>query len=339
MGMIAKAAPPDPILRIEGVSRNFPVGRRLFGRSRAVVRALDNVNLVLGRGETLGLVGESGCGKSTLGRLVVALDRPSAGRILIDAQPLSDLPPAALHATRRRVQMIFQDPLASLNPRMTLHGSIAEPLRNYLDLSAAALDARVAALARQTGLDAHLLDRLPHEVSGGQCQRAGIARAIALDPDVIVADEPVSALDVSIQAQILNLLVEIGRRRSLSMIFVSHDLSVVRHIADRVAVMYLGRIVEAGPTAAVFAGPRHPYTRMLLSSVPRAVPAARRARPTARGELPSPVDPPSGCHFRTRCPRAAPRCAAEVPRLLPQEGAIDCACHLPHGPQEGIAHD
>jgi len=316
----------SPLMRVENVSRIFPVGSTLLGGPRHRVRALDRVSLDLRRGETLGLVGESGCGKSTLARLMVALDAPSEGRITFDNAPLSGLPAGELHRRRRQIQMIFQDPYASLNPRMTARASIAEPLANFTGMGRADIEARIEELAAQVGLPPHLLDRFPHELSGGQCQRVGIARAISAGPDVIIADEPVSALDVSIQAQILNLLLEIKRRMGLSMVFVSHDLSVVSHIADRVAVMYLGRIVEIGPTAEIFAQPRHPYTRMLLDAVPHPLPAGRGRKTQAQGELPSPIDPPAGCHFRSRCPHAdASLCGATVPPLV-TVGEAEIAC-------------
>lgn len=310
------------LMRAEQVSRNFPVGKSLMGAARAHVRALDTVDLELRRGETLGLVGESGCGKSTLARILVALDQPTKGQVLFDGAPLTGLSAAALHQRRRRVQMIFQDPFASLNPRMTVRASIAEPLGNFTQMTAQQISDRIDDLSAQVGLPLHLLDRFPHELSGGQCQRVGIARAIAAEPDVVIADEPVSALDVSIQAQILNLLMDIKQRMGLSMIFVSHDLSVVSHIADRVAVMYLGRVVETGPAAQVFAAPGHPYTRMLLGSVPHPVPASREHRPQVKGELPSPLNPPTGCHFRTRCPFAKTGlCDTRVPQLVDHRGA------------------
>lgn len=315
-----------PILNVRGVSRRFPVGQTLLGRPRAHVNALDGVSLHLARGETLGLVGESGCGKSTLARLLAALDQPTSGDVIFEGRGLSDLSRHELHTRRRDVQMIFQDPYASLNPRMTARNSISEPLGNFTTLDRTERHARVDDLSRQVGLADHLLDRFPHELSGGQCQRVGIARAIAAEPKVIIADEPVSALDVSIQAQILNLLLDIRERMKLSMVFVSHDLSVVAHIADRVAVMYLGRIVETGPAGEVFANPRHPYTQMLIGSVPHPVPRTRGRRVEVRGELPSPLSPPSGCAFRTRCRLAdAETCGRDVPALR-HLGGVDVAC-------------
>ena len=315
------------ILSVENASRAFPVRRDVFGRTVSEVRAVDGVNLALRRGETLGLVGESGCGKSTLARMIVALDTPTGGRVAYDGIDLSTLSVDRLHAQRKRVQMIFQDPQASLNPRMTIRTSIGEPLKNFTSLSSEEREARVVEVARQVSMPDHLLDRFPHELSGGQCQRAGIARAISAEPEIVVADEPVSALDVSIQAQILNLLMEIKERLNFSMIFVSHDLSIVNHIADRVAVMYLGRIVETGPVADVFEHPKHPYTQMLLGSIPHPLPESRTASPHVRGEMPSPIDPPSGCHFRTRCPYAIDSvCATAVPRLM-GIGSVQVACH------------
>lgn len=321
-----------PIIEASAVSRDFAVGRTLLGAARRHVRALDRVDLVLARGETLGLVGESGCGKSTLARLLVALDRPTAGEVRFEGTGLSQLSARELRARRKRVQMVFQDPYASLNPRMTVWASIAEPLRNFTALDAAGIDARVGELAEQVGLSAHLIDRFPHELSGGQCQRVGVARAIAAEPEVIIADEPVSALDVSIQAQILNLLQDIKARMGLSMVFVSHDLSVVSHVADRVAVMYLGRIVEVGPAAEVLSAPKHPYTRMLVRSVPHPLPAARHQKAEVRGELPSPLDPPPGCHFAARCPLADPKICATVVPQLSDIGGVAVACHMVQRP-------
>lgn len=317
----------NALLSVHGVSRQFPVGKRWPLAPQRTLKAIDDVDLELHAGETLGLVGESGCGKSTLARIVVGLDRPTSGDVRFDGQSLTKLSPAELRKLRRRFQIVFQDPYASLNPRMTVHDSIAEPLENYLHLSSDEIGQKVRALADSVGLGSHHLDRFPHELSGGQCQRVGLARAIAVGPDLIVADEPVSALDVSVQAQILNLMLEIRDRMGLAMVFVSHDLSVVAHLADRVAVMYLGRIVETGPTEQVFDDPRHPYTQMLLGSVPHPLPPDRDARVAAAGELPSPIDPPTGCHFRTRCPLADARCAGEVPTLTDVEGTHQAACH------------
>jgi len=315
------------LLQVRGVSRDFPVGQRLLGGARHTVSALDGVDLDVASGETLGLVGESGCGKSTLARILIGLDRPTAGTVTFDGEDFTALSANEMHARRRRVQMIFQDPYASLNPRITVRDSIAEPLTNYTKMNQTELGLKVDELAANVGLGAHHLDRFPHELSGGQCQRVGLARAIALEPDLIVADEPVSALDVSIQAQILNLMLDIKARMGLSMVFVSHDLSVVSHVSDRVAVMYLGRIVETGPSADVFARPSHPYTRMLLGSVPHPLPPGKASPQEVRGELPSPLSPPSGCHFRTRCPLADERCAAEVPKLAPPGEGHRAACH------------
>ncbi|MEM0908433.1 MAG: oligopeptide/dipeptide ABC transporter ATP-binding protein [Pseudomonadota bacterium] len=313
--------PRDTFMALEGVTKDYPVGK---GRT---LRAVDRVSLSVGRGETLGIVGESGCGKSTLGRLIVNLEPPSAGHIAIDGSTLSGLRGRKLTAMRKRVQMIFQDPVASLNPRMLISDSIAEPLRNDGTLGRAAIAKEVTRIAGICGLSDHHLQRYPHELSGGQCQRVGIARAIALRPDVIVADEPVSALDVSIQAQILNLIVRLQREFGLTLIFISHDMAVVRHVADRVAVMYLGRVVELSDAAEIFARPSHPYAAALFSSVPRPRPDRRRHRANVEGELPSPIDPPSGCHFRPRCRFATDICAAEKPQLRAVATGRTVACH------------
>ncbi|MEM5585661.1 oligopeptide/dipeptide ABC transporter ATP-binding protein [Roseibium sp. AS2] len=329
-----------PLIEVRQVSRSFPVGRTLLGKPRNTVRALDGIDLELRRGETLGLVGESGCGKSTLARLLVALDQPSSGDVVFEGHCLNRLSRRKLRKERKRIQMIFQDPLASLNPRMTVRASIAEPLGNFLPQAGVDADDLVDELALQVGLSLHHLDRFPHELSGGQCQRVGIARAIVSSPDVIVADEPVSALDVSIQAQILNLLFDIKDRMGLSMIFVSHDLSVVSHVSDRVAVMYLGRIVEVGPSRELFESPQHPYTKMLLEALPHPRPEARTRRPEVKGELPSPLNPPAGCHFRTRCPKAVSECASVIPALK-QTASIEhsAACHLVPARLEGSNSD
>lgn len=316
-----------PHLDLDAVSKIYTLSGGLM-KPAGSLTAVDSVSLSVARGETLGLVGESGCGKSSLARLILRLEEPSAGTIRIDGEDIAHLRGSALKAARRRVQMIFQDPYASLNPRMRVRRIIAEALVNYRVADRDGIAARVEDIAAQAGLSPFHLDRFPHELSGGQCQRVGIARAIALEPELIVADEPVSALDVSIQAQILNLIMKLQETRGLTLVFISHDLSVVSHIADRVAVMYLGRIAETGPAQRIFARPAHPYTRTLLAAVPRPVPEARGKRAAITGELPSPLDPPSGCRFRTRCPFAEPRCAAESPPLRDIGAGQQVACHF-----------
>ena len=315
-----------PHLAVRGVSKRYALGRARFGGPERFVHAVDDVSLEVARGETLGLVGESGCGKSTLARLIMQLEAPTAGSIAIAAEDFSRASRARVRAARRHFQMIFQDPYSSLNPRMTARAIIGEALGNYRMGNREEIAARVEDLARLCGLSDYHLERYPHQLSGGQCQRVGIARAIALEPQLIVADEPVSALDVSIQAQILNLIVRLQREMGLTLIFVSHDLSVVAHVADRVAVMYLGRIVEIGAAGTIFGSPVHPYTRTLFDAVPRPVPSARGKRSAVAGELPSPLSPPSGCHFRIRCPHATERCTAEVPTLRAVAGR-EVACH------------
>jgi oligopeptide transport system ATP-binding protein len=316
-----------PLLSVRGLAKHFPVRRSAAG-ARAVVKAVDGVDLDLDAGRTLGLVGESGCGKTTLGRLVLRLVEPTAGSVVFEGTDLLALPPGPMRRMRRRLSIIFQDPIGSLDPRMRVADIVGEPLRIFGEGGPAERRARVADLLARVGLRPEHGARFPHEFSGGQRQRIGIARALALNPALVVCDEPVSALDVSIQAQIVNLLMDLQAEFGLAYLFVAHDLSVVRHIADRVAVMYLGRVVEEGPKRALFAAPLHPYTRALLAAVPVPNPrAAARPAPLA-GEIPSPLDPPSGCHFRTRCPLAVPRCAAEAPPLREAAPGHRVACHL-----------
>jgi oligopeptide transport system ATP-binding protein len=295
---------------------HFSAGGGLLRRPQ-VVRAVDGVSLSIQRGETLGLVGESGCGKSTLGRALLHLIRPTGGQVLFEGDDLTRLQAGALRRLRRRMQIIFQDPFASLDPRMTVGSLLAEPLQVHRMGSGRAIRQRVDELLRLVGLNPGFVNRYPHEFSGGQQQRIGIARALALQPSFVVADEPVSALDVSIQAQVINLIEELQTRLGLTLLFISHDLRVVRHLSTRVAVMYLGALVEVAPAATLYANPRHPYTQALLAAVPEPDPdyEATRQPVLLAGEVPSPINPPSGCRFRTRCPLATDRCAEVVPPL------------------------
>jgi oligopeptide transport system ATP-binding protein len=301
----------------ERVAKYFPVQSGWFGRSGRYVRAVDGVSLRVRRGETMGLVGESGCGKSTLGRLILRLVDPTYGRIIFDGHDVTERSQRELRPLRRRMQIIFQDPYSSLNPRMTVREIVGEAIRIHeLAKTRADEEARIVQLLAQVGMRADAMDRYPHEFSGGQRQRIGIARALAVEPEFIVCDEPVSALDVSIQAQIVNLLVELQERLGLSYLFVSHDLKVVQHVSHRVAVMYLGKIVEQAPAERLYVEPRHPYTRALLAAVPQVDPEKKRVRLVLEGDVPSPIDPPPGCAFHPRCPRVVKgTCDREVPRL------------------------
>jgi oligopeptide/dipeptide ABC transporter ATP-binding protein len=320
----------EPLLRVEGLVKHFAVGGGgLFGRQRSAIRAVDGVDLHLMPGETLGVVGESGCGKSTLAKTLLRLEEPTAGRAFFRGRDLFAMPPWAFRQMRRESQIIFQNPFASLNPRLSVADLVGEPFQIFPDLvPRGRRRTRVRELLERVGLNPDDADRYPHEFSGGQRQRIGIARALALSPALIVCDEPVSALDVSVQAQVVNLLEDIQAETGVAYIFIAHDLSVVHHISDRVAVMYLGRIVEEGPTDAVYDRPTHPYTEALLSAVPS--PKGGRRRIVLEGDIPDPADPPSGCRFRTRCRKASDLCAREEPRLEPRTSAAHfSACHHP----------
>jgi len=320
-----------PLLSVQDLSVHFRIGGGLFTRREPVLlKAVDRVSFELRPGETLGLVGESGCGKSTLGRAVLRLLDAATGRVVWLGQDLGRLPAAELRRRRREMQIVFQDPLAALNPRMTAGEIIAEPLRTFQpDLGADEVRAKVKDTMAKVGLLPQQINRYPHEFSGGQCQRIGIARAMVNEPKLIVCDEPVSALDVSIQAQIVNLLMDLQRDTGMALIFISHNLSVVRHISHRIMVLYLGRVVELADRDRLYRNPRHPYTQALISAVPIPDPELERRKVRVRltGDLPSPLDPPSGCAFRTRCPKASELCARVTPALLPIEPTHEVACH------------
>jgi oligopeptide transport system ATP-binding protein len=322
-------AASDILLRIDVLRMHFPITRGMLRRQVGSIQAVDGISFDISRGKTLGLVGESGCGKSTAGRAILRLYDPTAGRIAFDGQDITTLQGEALRRLRPRMQMIFQDPQSCLNPRMTVGSIIAEPLTEHGAAKGRERRERVRELLDAVGLNPRFADRYPHEFSGGQRQRIGIARAIALNPDFIVCDEPIAALDVSIQAQVVNLLQDLQAKLGLTYLFISHDLSMVRHIADRVAVMYLGKVVELAPRAILYSAPRHPYTQALLSAVPIPQPEAerRRTRIILKGDVPSPAAPPSGCRFRTRCPVAFDRCAVEEPAWRKLEGDHWVACH------------
>jgi peptide/nickel transport system ATP-binding protein/oligopeptide transport system ATP-binding protein len=315
------------LLEVEGLVKHFVAERSVFGRATAHVKAVDGVSFAVEAGKTLALVGESGCGKSTVSRLVLRLIEPDAGKVRFEGRDLGALNAQELRAFRRDAQIIFQDPYASLNPRMTVSQILTEPLALHDLVPPARRHARVAELLRLVGLEPRFARRYPHEFSGGQRQRVAIARALAVEPKLIICDEPVSALDVSIRSQILNLLRDLQDRLGLAYIFVSHDLAVVKHIADRVAVMNLGMIVEIAEAQALFASPRHPYSRALLSAIPVPKPKAKRSRIVLQGELPSALHPPAGCRFHTRCPYVIERCRVEVPPLLPDGTGHATACH------------
>jgi oligopeptide transport system ATP-binding protein len=327
---------PSPLIRVENLSKHFATGSSSwFGKPKPLVQAVSNVTLSLNKGEIFGLVGESGCGKSTLGRCILQLLKPTAGEVYFNQQALGPLSTKAMRPLRQQLQIVFQNPYTSLDPRMRIGDTLAEPFlihQRSLGLNKPQINTKVLALLDTVGLPTTAIGRYPHEFSGGQRQRVGIARAIALNPQFIVADEPVSALDVSIQAQILNLLADLRQSMGLTMLFVAHNLGVIQYLSDRVGVMYLGNLVETAPTDQLFSNPLHPYTKALLASVPVANPVLARQRLATRtlleGDLPSPSNPPSGCRFHTRCPVAIDRCRHDVPLLTVVEGDHAVACHL-----------
>jgi oligopeptide transport system ATP-binding protein len=319
----------EPLLKVENLTKAFPIRSGLLKRQTGAVQAVNGVNFHVDPGETLGLVGESGCGKSTTGRCVLRLIEPTSGDIIFEGKNVRALGGEALRALRRDIQIIFQDPYASLNPRMNVGAIIGEALIIHkLAKTNREFDDRVVSLLETVGLKADHRTRFPHEFSGGQRQRIGIARALAVEPKLIICDEPVSALDVSIQAQVINLLEDLQQKFGLAYLFVAHDLSVVEHISRRVAVMYLGRIVEMAESRVLYASPKHPYTEALLSAVPIPDPKVKRQRIRLAGEVPSPANPPSGCHFHARCPIAQPMCSKEVPKLKQSADGHWVACHL-----------
>lgn len=326
------AQPPQPaaspLLEVKDLRKHYPITKGVFKRTAGYVYAVDGISLTIQHGETLGLVGESGCGKSTAGKCITQLISSTSGEVMLDGRRIDNLSGEALREIRREVQVIFQDPYSSLSPRMSAGAIVAEPLVNYQIAKGKALKDMVASLFEKVGLRADQMIRSPHEFSGGQRQRIGIARALALRPKLIVCDEPVSALDVSVQAQVINLLEDLQQEFKLSYLFVAHDLAVVEHISQRVAVMYLGKIVEIGEKTELFSNPRHPYTEALLSAVPEPDPEIKKARIVLSGDVPSPISPPSGCRFHTRCPIAEKHCAIEEPKLREVAAGQFVACHL-----------
>ena len=319
----------EPLLKVESLVKHFPVRSGLFSRQTDYVRAVDGVSFTIDAGETLGLVGESGCGKSTTGRCVLRLIEPTSGAVWFEGRNVTAMDERALRLLRRDVQIIFQDPYASLNPRMTVGAIVGEALTIHaLASNARDYQDRVVELLDTVGLHADHMRRYPHEFSGGQRQRIGIARALAVSPKLIICDEPVSALDVSVQAQVINLLEDLQQKFNLTYLFVAHDLSVVEHISTRVAVMYLGRIVEIASARDLYTAPKHPYTEALLSAVPIPDPKVKRKRIVLEGDVPNPIRPPQGCHFHPRCPRAMPRCQSEAPLLKEVAPGHMAACHL-----------
>ena len=326
----AKGAPADArtVLQVRDLKKHFPVHGGLLRRQVGSVFAVDGISFEIRAGETLGLVGESGSGKSTAGKSILRLIDPTAGQVLLDGEDVTRAAAHRLRALRRQMQMVFQDPYASLNPRLSAATIVAEPLRNYGEVTKGEVRDRVLALFERVGLTSEAMVKYPHEFSGGQRQRLGVARALAVEPALIVADEPVSALDVSVQAQVLNLLMDLQQDANLAFLFISHDLAVVEHISHRVAVMYLGKLVEMTDRRTLFEQPLHPYTQALLSAAPVPDPKARRRRILLKGDIPSPINPPGGCPFHTRCPVAEPRCSIEVPAMRTVAPGHDVACHL-----------
>jgi oligopeptide/dipeptide ABC transporter ATP-binding protein len=323
----------EPLIEVRNMTKHFPITRGiLIQKQIGAVQAVDDVSFDIFKGETLGIVGETGCGKSTTARLVMRLLEPTSGTISLEGEDITTLGGARLKGLRRRMQMVFQDPYSSLNPRKTIGSIIGDPFEIHrVHTDAGDRKKAVQELMEQVGLNPEHYNRYPHEFSGGQRQRIGVARALALNPEVIIADEPVSALDVSIQAQVLNLLNDLKRDRGITLVLISHDLSVIRHMCDRVGVMYLGRMVELAPSEQLYTFPRHPYTGALLSAVPVPDPGARakRGRQILTGDVPSPTNPPSACRFHTRCPKAQPKCSEDTPALEPKGEGTDAACHFP----------